>query len=90
MAVFVVVLTQKNDEVVTRLKESYPNALQLNEKAFLIQSDLITEAIAASVGLRSETHIEEASGVVLKLTLDYSGYGNRSLGEWLRQAEEKE
>ena len=90
MAVFAVVLTRENDKVVTRLKETYPNALQLNEKAFLVQSDHITEAVAASVGLRSETHIEEASGLVLKLTLDYAGYGSRSLGEWLGQAEGKE
>lgn len=91
MAVFAVILTQENNEVVNRLKELYPTALQLNDEAFLIQSDKITEAVASGLGLRKETLIDEhTTGVVLKLTLNYAGYGNSSIGEWLEQARGKE
>ena len=90
MSVFAVVLIEPNADVKRRIAEKFPGHLEYTPTFFLLESDLLAEVVAASVGIKGDDRIEEASGFVIKLEeFSYSGYTSRSLWEWLREAEKK-
>ncbi len=90
MSVFAVVLIEPNADVTRRIVGKFPGYLEYTPTFFLLESDLLAEAVAASVGIKGDDRIEEASGFVIKLEeFSYSGYTSRTLWEWLRKAEKK-
>lgn len=90
MAVHMIVLSRRNDAVVARIQETYPDNYEITRTCYLVHSKNITEKIAATVGFKGESRIENASGAVFKLNGAYSGFASRALWEWLDQAEELE
>lgn len=83
MFVHAILLTDHNDEVVSRIKEKYPKCYSVNEGCFLVRCDDLTQDVAVAVGIKGEDQVENAGGVVLKLNGAYSGFASRALWEWL-------
>ena len=90
MSVFTVVLIEPNADVTRRIVDKFPGHLEYTPTFFLLESDLLAESVAVSVGIKGDDRIEEASGFVVKLEeFSYAGYTSRALWDWLREAEKK-
>ena len=88
MAVHMIVLTEPNDAIAARIRETYPNSYEITQTCYLVHSQDITQKIATSVGIKGANRIPDAAGAVFRLRSAYSGYADRALWEWLDQAEE--
>ena len=88
MNIYAIVLKRSNPEVSKRIQDVYPDSYSLTDTFFLVQSKGIAKAVATSIGIKGDDKIEGASGVVFKLNRSYSGYTERSLWDWLEQAQE--
>ena len=84
MANFVIVLKEPDSDVISQIKDKYPDYYKLSEATFLVSSDKISRAIAENIGIGENS----VSGVVFKLNNAYSGFFSRSLWEWLKQSED--
>jgi hypothetical protein len=83
MPVFVVVLTRKSDEALSRI-EQIPEAdrYQLKDDVWLIDHDGPTRAFAEQIGIRRTN--TGATGVAFPIS-NYSGRTSPSVWEWLKQ-----
>lgn len=89
MRVFAVVLDEANDGVAERVREAYPdpNNYPMSDTVFLVTADALTKTVATAVGLKGESRVAGAQGVVFRLG-SYSGYTDRTLWDWLERSEE--
>ena len=87
MQIHAIILTKANTAVANRIAERFPEHLPLNGQCFLVRSKDISDKIAHEVGIKGEERIEDAFGVVFKLSETYAGYASRSLWEWLTTEE---
>ena len=90
MALHMIVLNSPNEDLASRIQETYPDNYEISQTCYLVQSKDITQKIATAVGIKGENRIAHASGAVFKLNGAYAGYASRALWEWLDQAEEPE
>ena len=88
MNIYAIALKRSNPEVLSRIREAYPDAYSLTDTFFLVQSKGIAKTVAVSIGIKGDDRIKGASGVVFKLNHSYSGFTERALWEWLEQAQE--
>ncbi len=88
MSIFAIVLLSPNEGVEKRLFEKYPKGYKFNSTLYLVQADALAEQVAMSVGVKGDNREPDASGFVIKLErYSYSGYTQRSLWDWLSDAE---
>ena len=87
MAVYIVALAHPNEELRMRIRESYPSSFEYNPMFHLVSDDnLLSEDIANLIGIKGDLRIEDASGVIIRLTdFSYSGHTKPSLWEWLKE-----
>ena len=88
MNLHAIVLQQANDEIIRRIKASYPSTYSINDKCFLVRTDEISEKIATNAGIMGDDRVEDSAGAVFKLNGAHSGYATSSLWEWLAIQEE--
>ena len=89
MPLHAIVLTEENNQVVKRIEKHYPRFYSVNEKAFLVRTEDISEQVAVKVGIKGDDRIDEVLGAVFRLNGAHAGYAARSLWEWLEPEEEK-
>ena len=87
MRLFAIVLDSANATVEDRVEREFPGCYSINKTAFLVSSDGLAETIAATVGIKGDDRVEDASGVVFRLNGTFAGYSSRALWDWLEQAE---
>ena len=92
MSTFAVILNEPNEQVVARLKETYPEPdhLENSPTAYLVVGDLLVDALTTRLGFSDDDAIEGAVGVVFRLSGTYGGRTYRSIWDWLARAEEKQ
>ena len=61
------------------------DAFRLDEKTFLVSSDLLTEDVARICGINAPEGEAREIGVVLGLNGAHSGYHRPALWEWLNK-----
>ncbi len=89
MAIFAIVLEERNVDVEQRIGEHFRRPYQINDVVFLVEGDFIAGDVAISAGIKGDNRIEGAHGAVFRLNGSYSGFASRSLWDWLGQSEEK-
>ena len=80
--IFLVALSNGNQEVEGKIKHLYPsNHYKLSDNVFLISTDTISRNLASEIGIRDDDYIQ--SGVAFRLEGSYAGRFTPSLWEWL-------
>ena len=90
MALHMIVLTSPNENLASRIQETYPDSYEVSQTCYLVQSKDITQKVATAVGIKGKNRVADSSGAVFRLSGAYAGYASRALWEWLDQAEEPE
>ncbi len=86
--VYAVLLEEPSSESFERLRKTYAdNFYEMTPTSGFVRTDALTRTIAEKAGIKDEQE-QIASGVVFRLNKAYSGFADRALWEWLRQAEE--
>lgn len=73
------------DKWMERLTKQYPSHHQVNKRTFVVRTKHLASEVSQNVGISPEGAV--ASGVVFRLNGIYSGYTDRSLWDWLGEAE---
>ena len=89
MSIFAIILKERNEEVTNLIEESYPDNYPLSDSVFLVSRDTLADKIAKEIKIKGDDRIEDALGVVFKLSGAYAGYASRALWEWLDKVEEE-
>lgn len=89
MSIFAVVLRERNERVVARLRNAYEDHFSLSSTFFLVPSDELSSVVATTIGIKGDDRVEDSNGVVFKITDAYSGYTTKALWEWLNNHEDE-
>ena len=89
MSIFAVVLREPNERVVARLRNAHPDHFSLSSTFFHVPSDELSSVVATAIGIKGDDKVEDASGIVFKITDAYSGYTTKALWEWMNNHEDK-
>ena len=86
-SIFAVILTQENEEITKKIEKAYPTSRQLNDFVYLVEGDCLAEDVAIASGIKGDSQVKDASGIVFKLNGAYSGFAPRTIWEWLSRYE---
>ena len=89
MSVFVVMLPERNNRVLNRLGDKYPNFHEIDSRTYVLDSSDVSGKVADNLGLRGEKRVSRDGGVVFKLDGSYAGRWHPELWEWLKDNEDK-
>ena len=82
---FVLLLEEPSQEAVERLRKEYhPDRIySVSDTAILVSTSDSPHEIAAASGIKGDSRIDGASGIVMRLGIGYSGYADKSLWKWM-------
>ncbi|MCY4162778.1 MAG: hypothetical protein OXE93_00960 [bacterium] len=90
MAVFAIHITDDpTNSAKSKLEKHYQEPLhyQIAENSYLIRSNSIAQTLAETIGIDGSAGETGPKGVVFKLNAAYAGFNDRSIWEWLSEAE---
>jgi hypothetical protein len=92
MSVYAVMLKRGVSEVKRRILSKYEigkDLYEFSDTLLFIHDDSLAEHIAKEIGIKGDSKISGASGVVFRLNSAYAGFADRSLWEWLKKVQER-